>query len=137
MLISFGLVAYGVEHRAKSGSQDEAWVVTNWKGEYIGSSHRVLLDSSTGMITFIVLSLGKGEKEILIPLSGFSSYNHNTRTLALGVSKEILIAAPEFHVSDLRDPTFAERVYRFYGEAPPLDGRSEKRRKEHVNVDAL
>jgi hypothetical protein len=126
MFMSFGLIAYGVDNRAKSGNEDEVLVVKNWKDEYIGSAHHVLLDSSTGIITFIVLSLGKGEKEVLIPLSAFSSYNHNTRTLVLGVNKEILVAAPEFHVSDLRDSTFAERVYRFYGGAPPwTDGARE------------
>ncbi len=127
---SLGLIAHGVDHKPKSGNEGGALVVTNWKGEYIGSAHHVLLDSSTGIITFVVLSLGKGEREVLIPLSAFSSYNHNARTLVLGVSKEILISAPEFHISDLRDPALPEKAYRFFGEAPRWTdgaGKGEKR----------
>ncbi|MGZ3605058.1 MAG: PRC-barrel domain-containing protein [Syntrophales bacterium] len=59
ILIGFGSVAYAVDDRAKSGNQGEAWVVKNWKGEYIGSVQHVLLDSPTGNVAFIILSLGK------------------------------------------------------------------------------
>jgi sporulation protein YlmC with PRC-barrel domain len=126
ILIGFGSIAYAVDDRAKSENQEEALVVKNWKGEYIGSVQHVLLDSSTGNVAFIILSLGKEKREIVIPLRSFSSYDPQNGTLVLNVSKGILIAAPEFHISDLKDPTFAERVYRFFGEAPPwTDGAKE------------
>lgn len=126
ILIGLGSIAYAADDRAKSGNQEEALVVKNWKGEYIGSIQHVLLDSSTGSVAFIILSLGKEKKEIVIPLRSFSSYDPKKGTLVLSVSKGILVAAPEFHISDLKDPTFAERVYRFFGEAPPwTDGAKE------------
>jgi hypothetical protein len=126
ILIGLGSIAYAADGRAKSGNQEEALVVKNWKGEYIGSVQHVLLDSSTGSVAFIILSLGKEKKEIVIPLRSFFSYDPQKGTLVLNVSKGILIAAPEFHISDLKDPTFAERVYRFFGEAPL--GRTERKK---------
>ncbi len=126
ILAGFGSVAYAVDPRANSGNQEEALVVKNWKGEYLGSVRHVLLDSSTGNVAFIILSLDKEKKEIVIPLGSFSSYDQVNGTLVLSVSKEILIAAPEFHLSDLKDPGFADRVYRFFGEAPPWTDGAKK-----------
>jgi sporulation protein YlmC with PRC-barrel domain len=123
ILISFGSIAHAIDHKANPRNQEEALVVKNWKGEYIGFVRHVLLDSSTGNVTFIILSLEKEKKEIVIPLRSFSSYNQENGTLILNVSKGILIAAPEFHLSDLKDSMFAERVYRFFGEAPPWTDR--------------
>jgi len=129
-LLIFGLIAYEVHNGTKPGIEDEALAVKSWKGEHIGFTHHALMDSSTGNIVFLVLSLGKGKKEIVVPISAFSSYNHKNRTLVLGVSRQTLIAAPEFHLSDLRDPTFAERVYRFFGEAPAwTDGAKARERR--------
>jgi hypothetical protein len=129
ILISFGSIGYAGDHGGKAGSQEEALVVKNWKGEHIGSVRHVLLDSSAGDVAFIILSLGKEKKEIVIPLRSFSSYDPQKGTLVLNVSKGILVAAPEFHISDLKDPTFAERVYRFFGEAPPWTERAAEEEK--------
>ncbi len=126
VIISVGSVGYAADHEPKPGNQEEALVVKSWKGEYIGSVRHVLLDSSTGNVAFIILLLDKEKKEIVIPLKSFSSYDEENGTLILSVSKEILIAAPEFRLSDLQDPAFAERVYRFFGEAPAwTDGARE------------
>ncbi len=104
---------------AETVNQGEGLAVKNWKGEYIGSVRHVLTESSTGNIIFVILSLGKeGEKEIVVPVVSFSSYDYENGFLILNVSKEVLATAPEFHASDLKDPTFPERVYRFYGLAP-------------------
>jgi hypothetical protein len=130
VFIGFGLMAYAAEHRTKPTDQKEALVVKNWKGEYIGSVRHVLIDSSTRGIVFIILSLDKEEKEVVIPLGSFSSYDQENGILVLNVSKEILIAAPEFHLSDLKDPAFAGRVYGFFGEAPSwTDGATEGERR--------
>ena len=127
ILISISSIGYAVDFKPKPGSQEAALVVKNWKGEYIGSVRHVLLDSSTGNVAFIILLLDKGKKEVVIPLKSFSSYDEENGTLILSVSKEILIAAPEFRLSDLEDPAFAERVYRFFGQAPPwTDGAKER-----------
>jgi hypothetical protein len=112
VLLSFGSTAYA------AGDQ-EGLAVKNWKGEHIGTVRHVLTDPSNGNIVFVVLSLGQEKKrEIVIPVRSFSSYDFEGGFLILNVSKEILNAAPEFQVSDLQDPAFVERVYRFFGLAP-------------------
>ena len=124
IFLSLGSIAYAV------GNQEEGLAVKNWKGEYVGFVRHVLTDSSTGNIIFVILSLGKGgEKEIVVPVSSFSSYDYENGFLVLNVSKEILATAPEFQISDLKDPAFAERVYRFFGLAPSWkDGTTEGER---------
>jgi hypothetical protein len=126
ILMSFGLVAYRTVGRAGGGNQEDALVVKNWKGKYIGSIKHVLVDSRTRETTFVILSLGKeGKKEIAVPVRAFS-YDHRDGILVLIASEQDLATAPEFHASDLSDPTFAERVYRFFGQAPSwTDGRKD------------
>jgi len=124
ILLSFASIAYA------AGDQAEGLAVKNWKGEYIGSVKHVLSDSSNGNIVFVLLSLGEeGEKEIAVPVRSFSSYDFENGFLVLNVSKEILATAPEFQVSDLKDPAFVERIYRFFGLAPSWkDGTTEGER---------
>jgi hypothetical protein len=118
ILMIYGSTASTVDQIAKSANQGEALAVRNWKGEYIGSVQHVLLDSSSGNVAFIILLLYREKREVLIPLRSFSSYDRKNATLVLSVSKEILAAAPDFHLSDLEDPAFAERVHRFFGQVP-------------------
>src|SRR5512139_1141232 len=92
ILLSFGYIAYA------AGNQEEGLTVKNWKGEYLGSVTHVLTDSSSGNIVFVILSLGEeGEKEIVVPVHSFSSYDFEGGFLILNVSKGILADAPEFH----------------------------------------
>ena len=125
ILLSFASIAYA------AGDKEEGLAVKNWKGEYIGSVKHVLTDSSSGNIVFVILSLGEeGKKEIVVPLNSFSSYDYENGFLLLNVSKEILTAAPEFHISDLKDPAFTERIFRFFGLAPSWkDGTTGGERK--------
>ncbi len=112
MILSFGIANAATD-------QIGGLAVKNWKGEYIGSVKHVLTDSSSGNIIFVLLSLGQEEsREIVVPVKSFSSYDSENGYLVLNVSKEILDSAPEFHASDLKDPQFVERVYRFFGLAP-------------------
>jgi sporulation protein YlmC with PRC-barrel domain len=127
IFMGFASVAFAVDPGANSTKKEEALVVKNWKGEYIGSVQHVLSNSSTGDISFVILSLDKEKKEIVIPLASFSSFDQENGIFILNVSKEILREAPEFRLSDLKDPAFAERVYRFFGEAPPWTDRPQGR----------
>lgn len=124
IFLGLGSIAYAV------GNQEEGLAVKNWKGEYVGSVRHVLTDSSTGNIVFAILSLGEGgEKEIVVPVRSFSSYDYENGYLVLNLSKEMLATAPEFHVSDLKDPAFVDRVYQFFGVAPSWkDGTTEGER---------
>ena len=124
ILLSFGSIAYA------AGDQEEGLTVKNWKGEYVGTVKHVLTDSSSKNIVFVLLSLGQErQKEIAVPVGSFSSYDYQNGFLVLNVSKEILAAAPEFHVSDLKDFAFVERIYQFFGLAPSWeDGTTEGER---------
>ena len=116
-LLSPGIVAYAANG---TENQKETLEVKNWKAKHIGIVKYVVLDPSTGNITFLILYLDKeGKKEIAVPLAAFSSFDQDNGILVLNVSEEELASAPEFHDSDLNDPAFAERVYRFFGLVPP------------------
>jgi hypothetical protein len=119
ILLNFGSMAYAVDDKADSLDQQRAMVVKNSKGEYVGTISNALMDSS-GNIAFIILVLGEEEqqkKEIAVPSVAFT-YDHANKNLLLNISYETLAKAPEFNISDLSDPTFAEKVYRFYGRMP-------------------
>ena len=121
ILLSVGSIAHVV------GGQEEGLAVKNWKGEYLGSVRHVLTDPSDGNIVFVVLSFGQQKKkEIAVPVRSFSSYDFEGGFFVLNVSKQILDAAPEFHVSDLEDPAFVERIYRFFGLGPFWKEREER-----------
>ncbi len=108
--------AYGVE---PTKDQSEV-IVKNAEGESIGTVSNALTDRA-GNIAFIIVSLGKKgqqNKEIAVPLEAFS-VDRESKTLTLNASKEQVAAAPEFNPSDLNDPSFAEKSYRAFGQAPP------------------
>jgi len=120
-LINFGLVAYAAAFdKAETENQQEAIVVKNMAGEYVGTVTNLLVDSS-GDVGFIVLSIGEdkdqGKTEVAVPL-GIFSYDTEHKSLIVNISKKELAAAPRFDVSDLTDPAFAEKVYRFFGLMP-------------------
>lgn len=116
-LVGLGTVAYAA---CETQKQKEILEVTSWKGKHIGIVHNVVMNLSTGNVTFVILCLDKQEKkEIAVPLAAFSSFDRENGILTLSVSEKELVLAPEFHDSDLKDPDFAERVHRFFGRVPP------------------
>ena len=130
ILMISGTIGCNADQKAKWVNEENALVVRNWKGEYIGSARHVLVDPSTGNVAFIILLLDKEKKEIVIPLRSFSSFDHEKVALVLGISKDILVAAPDFRLSDLEDPAFIDKVYRFFGQAPSwTDGAIEGERR--------
>lgn len=127
LLIFVMILGFGIANAATD--QIQGLDVKNWKGEYIGTVKHVLTDSSNGNIVFVLLSLGQeGSKEVAVPVKSFSSYDFENGYLVLNVSKEILKSAPEFQVSDLKDPEFVGRVYHFFGLAPVWTEETEGQR---------
>ena len=118
-LLTFGA---GANALTNPGAADEAngeLAVKNSDGEYVGTVSNALADPM-GNITFVILSLGgnQGEqKEVVVPVYAFSQDGDSG--LMVNMSNAQLAAAPEFHMSDLSDPTFGDRVYRYYGQVPP------------------
>jgi hypothetical protein len=127
ILMSFEIIAY-----AADGIQEKSLTVKNWKGEHIGTSHHVILDPSTGSIVFIIVSLSQEEnKEIAVP-AGLFSVDEEHGDLVLNISKKKLHSSPAYHPSDLQDPEFVNKVYRFFAIAPPWTEDSPKEGNEHL-----
>ncbi len=112
LLVAFGLNAMALD------PANQSLAVKDQKGGYVGTVNRIVLDP-LGNIAFVILYLSeaKGGREIIVPLPFFSKNEMGEIILNLG-EKEIA-AAPEFDMSNLNDIAYAERVYKFYGLAPP------------------
>jgi len=117
VIVSLGSVVYAVDCSAGMENQEHILLVKNWKGEYIGTSRHIIMDASSGTIIFIIVSLQEEGREVPVPPSIFS-IDEKDRSLVLKVSRKDLAEAPEFKQSDLTDPGFVARVYRFFGLAP-------------------
>ncbi len=130
ILMSFNTIAYAVDGSYGVSIQEHALIVENWKGEYIGTSHHVVMDPSTGNIIFIIVSLEQGEnKEIAVP-AGLFSVDKEHGVLVLNISKKQLGSSPAYHASDLQDPEFFKKVYRFFAIAPPWTEETPKKENE-------
>ncbi len=116
-LLSFGFATHGY---AETDNQQEAMAVITPEGQNVGTVVNALVDPS-GQIAFVILSIGQEtgqqNKEVAVP-SGAFHYDQERGKLIMNVDREKLTAAPEFKASDLDDPSFAARVYQFFGEAP-------------------
>ena len=130
ILMGFETIAYAGDGTGE-GTQGKSLIVKNWKGEYLGTSRHVILDPSTGNIIFVIVSLNqKEDKEIAVPAGLFSVDNEHGH-LVLNVSKEKLNSSPAYHSSDLQDPEFVGKVYRFFAIAPPWAEDTPKGEKGH------
>ncbi|MGZ3568792.1 MAG: PRC-barrel domain-containing protein [Thermodesulfobacteriota bacterium] len=122
ILLSSQAMVYAADDSARSSHQEHSLIVRNWKGEYIGTSHHVVMDPSAGNIVFVIVSLETGQskrvREIAVPWVLFSVDKEN-RALVLSISEKQLNSASEYHASDLEDPGFVGRTYHFFGLAPP------------------
>ncbi len=121
ILLSFQTMAYTADESAGSAEQGPSLIIKNWKGEFIGTSQHVVMDPSSGSIVFVIISLergqNKGVKEIAVPWALFSVDKKNG-VLMLNISKQRLESAPEYHASDLQNPKFVWKIYRFFALGP-------------------
>lgn len=124
MLVCLGAADYVMAQNAETenpSQEDQAMVVKTSEGETVATVTNALIDYS-GHVAFLILSMGSGQalKSVAVPVVAFS-YDQGDASLVLKVSKDELTSAPEFKNSDLDDPSFAERVYRYFGQMPPWD----------------
>jgi len=115
MLLSLSSAAYALVPGTEQRNPNEMGV-KNSEGDYVGTVKDALVDGS-GNIAFVIVYIAQEKKVIAVPLAVFS-YDHESKTLVVDVSKELISAAPNFDASELSDPGFAERVYRFFGLMP-------------------
>ncbi len=120
VVFSLVLISYTMSANAEKQNQETTIGVKNVEGQYVGTVSNALVGPS-GNIIFVIVSLGdemgQGKKDVVIPLDVLS-YDSETKDLVVNLSREQLALAPEFNLSDLDDPGFAERINQFYGLAP-------------------
>jgi hypothetical protein len=96
-------------------------VVKNMEGENLGTVKDFVKDSE-GRTSFAVVShggfMGIGDKLGAIPY-GALKYDSENQYFTCNVSKDQLANAPAFENEDqLRDRSFADEVYRYFGQRP-------------------
>jgi sporulation protein YlmC with PRC-barrel domain len=98
--------------------------VRNISGEDLGKIEDFMLDMDTGRIQYAVLSfggvMGIGNKLFAVPPQALR-IDTKSKCLVLDADKENLEHAPGFdkdHWPSSADRTFAEQVYRHYGQTP-------------------
>ncbi|MCC6406997.1 MAG: PRC-barrel domain-containing protein [Planctomycetes bacterium] len=110
---------------AVSASKIIGEAVINRQDEDLGKIHELVFDSSTGRLTYAVLSfggfMGMGNKLFALPW-GALEFSATENKLVLNVDKEKLKAAPGFDASakwpDFADRTWGSSIHTYYGYAP-------------------
>jgi hypothetical protein len=119
--------AYGFSAGPETGKTE--LTIYDMNGQPLGTVRNSLVDAE-GDIVFVILALGtepaQDRREIIVPLRALS-FHERSSVIVLKMSAEQLAAAPEFHFSDLSDPSFGERVYEFYGQYPAWKERGVNR----------
>lgn len=103
--------------------------VCNLKGEVLGDIKEIMLNMSSGKVSYAVLSfsgfLGIGEKLFAIPWSALRLDTVNKR-FELNVEKDRLEDAPGFNKNDwpdMADPAWVAEIDTYYGVKSQLDER--------------
>ncbi|WP_296447197.1 PRC-barrel domain-containing protein [Rhodoferax sp. UBA5149] len=98
--------------------------VYNQQDEDLGDVKEIMLDMSTGRVSYAVLSfggfLGMGEKLFAVPWDALTLDTVNKR-FTLNVQKDKLADAPGFdkdHWPDMSDQTWAKGIHDYYGTKP-------------------
>lgn len=95
--------------------------VKNTQGEDLGEVKGLVRDDG-GEIALVIVSFGgfdeMGEKDVAVPYT-ILSFNESEGHAVLDVTRDQLASAPEVRADDnLTDNSFAEEVYRYFGERP-------------------
>jgi sporulation protein YlmC with PRC-barrel domain len=102
--------------------------VCNKDGIELGEIKEIMLDVSSGRVSYAVLSfggfLGMGEKLFAVPWNALNLDTDNKR-FVLNVSKDQLKEAPGFdknHWPDMADASWARSIQSFYGTSTRTEG---------------
>jgi sporulation protein YlmC with PRC-barrel domain len=95
--------------------------VRNLEGEELGTVNGFVKDSE-GRISFAIVShggmLGFGAKHVAIPYSALT-YDEEEQLYTCDLTRDQFASAPEFeHEDQLSDRSFAEEIYRHFGQRP-------------------
>ncbi|MGD9724487.1 MAG: PRC-barrel domain-containing protein [Pirellulales bacterium] len=109
--------------------------VRNMQGEKLGTVNDLVVDISTGKISYVALSvggvLGVGDKLFAVPYSEMK-FDHGTDEMffVLDMSKEKLEAAPGFNQADwpdFADPHWSDQIDKYYRESRPKEVRTQEK----------
>ncbi|MGZ5058342.1 MAG: PRC-barrel domain-containing protein [Methylobacter sp.] len=100
--------------------------VYNQNDEDLGDIKEIMLDMTTGQVSYAVLSyggfLGMGERLFAVPWDALKLDTENKR-FVLNVDKQRLENAPGFdkdHWPDMADQTWKDEISSFYETQPPI-----------------
>jgi sporulation protein YlmC with PRC-barrel domain len=104
--------------------------VFNQNNEDLGDIKEIMLDMTSGQVSYAVLSyggfLGMGERLFAVPWDALKLDTENKR-FVLNVDKERLESAPGFdkdHWPDMADQTWRNEIESFYETKPPMEQSS-------------
>lgn len=114
--------------------------VYNENEEDLGDIKEIMLDMTTGQVSYAVLSyggfLGMGERLFAVPWDALKLDTVNKRFL-LNIDKARLENAPGFdqdHWPDMADQTWRDEIESFYQSRPPMEQQSGQTRQPHQNM---
>lgn len=108
--------------------------VVNMQGESLGTVEEIMLHVESGRVAYVVMSfggfLGIGDKLFAIPWDAFS-LDEDKKQFVINVDKQKLENAPGFDKDnwpDMTDPTWANKIYDYYGYKPTWESETEPAR---------
>lgn len=114
--------------------------VYNENEEDLGDIKEIMLDMTTGQVSYAVLSyggfLGMGERLFAVPWDALKLDTANKRFI-LNVDKARLENAPGFdqdHWPDMADQTWRDEIEAFYQSRPPMEQPSGQTHQTHQNM---
>ena len=117
-------MAIGVNRQTLSAGTLVGDDVNNRSGEKVGSVKEIMLDLSSGRVSYVVISsggfLGIGDKLFAVPWEAVE-IDGDEHALVFDISKERLEQAPGFDQDnwpDFADRTWGASVHKFYGTRP-------------------
>ncbi|MDP1667394.1 MAG: PRC-barrel domain-containing protein [Methylobacter sp.] len=114
--------------------------VYNENEEDLGDIKEIMLDMTTGQVSYAVLSyggfLGMGERLFAVPWDALKLDTVNKR-FVLNIDKERLETAPGFdkdHWPDMADQSWRDQIESFYKTRPPMGQQGRQTHETHQNM---
>ncbi len=118
----FGMLSFNAEGLVNKGEEETSQNLTvlNSQGERLGTVGAAAVDQF-GNIILVIVSIedekGEQNKKVFVPISAFSKGSNGN--VILDIDRQMLADAPEIDSGRLNDPAFLEKIFRYYGQAPP------------------
>lgn len=116
-----------------TANEIEGMKIQNRQGEEIGDVDKVVLDSQSGQIGYVVVTSGgfwgMGGEKAVIPWKAVQLQQQGEDTdeafLTVDVTEEQLMNAPQGDIQEVLDRQQAQEIHQHYGVAPYWEGQQE------------